>query len=162
MVPAHFRKGETYRDLTAGFGVGTTTAYRYLREALNVLASLAPSLDQAMQVAAVRAYVILDGTLLRIDRAAMASRADRPYYSGKHKSHGVDVQVIADPVGRLIRASPALPGAASAQACGHRTGAAAMTAAPGSSPAANCRTDRKPSTARTPRYELPANAPTPI
>jgi uncharacterized protein YerC len=27
-VVAHLRKGETYRDLAAGFGVGTTTAYR--------------------------------------------------------------------------------------------------------------------------------------
>jgi hypothetical protein len=40
MVLAHLRKGETYRDLTVGFGVGTTTAYRYLREALQVLAAL--------------------------------------------------------------------------------------------------------------------------
>ncbi|MDT7700315.1 MAG: hypothetical protein QOJ30_2640, partial [Pseudonocardiales bacterium] len=41
----------------------------------------------------------------------MASSRDRPYYSGKHKCHGVNVQVIADPAGRLIWASPALPGA---------------------------------------------------
>ena len=53
----------------------------------------------------------LDGTVLRIDRVGMASKNDRPYYSGKHKAHGVNVQVIADPVGRLIWASPALPGA---------------------------------------------------
>jgi hypothetical protein len=36
----------------------------------------------------------------------MASGRDRPYYSGKHKAHGVNVQVIADPAGRLIWASP--------------------------------------------------------
>ena len=111
MVLAHLRKGETYRDLAAGFGVGTTTAYRYLREALQVLAALAPSLEQAMPVAAAKAYVTLDGTLLRIDRVAMASGRDRAYYSGKAKAHGVNVQVIADPAGRLIWASPALPGA---------------------------------------------------
>ena len=35
---------------------------------------------------------------------------DRPYYSGKAKAHAVNVQVIADPAGRLIWASPALPG----------------------------------------------------
>jgi hypothetical protein len=51
--------------------------------------------------------VILDGTLLPIDRIA----ADRPYYSGKHKKHGMNVQVIADPFGNLLWASPALPGA---------------------------------------------------
>lgn len=52
-------------------------------------------------------HVILDGTLLPIDRIA----ADRPFYSGKHKKHGMNVQVIADPKGRLMWASPALAGA---------------------------------------------------
>ncbi len=111
LVLAHLRKGETYRDLAVGFGVGTTTAYRYLREALNVLAALAPTLEEAIRIATTKAYVTLDGTLLRIDRVAMASKRDRPYFSGKHKAHGVNVQVIADPIGRLIWASPALPGA---------------------------------------------------
>lgn len=37
--------------------------------------------------------------------------ADRPFYSDKHKKHGMNVQVLADPLGRLIWASPALPGA---------------------------------------------------
>jgi hypothetical protein len=49
-------------------------------------------------VASTKAYVILDGTLLPIDRIA----ADRPFCSGKHKKHGMNVQVIADPQGRLI------------------------------------------------------------
>jgi IS5 family transposase len=40
----------------------------------------------------------------------MGSGRDRVFYSGKHKRHGVNVQVLADPVGRLIWASPALPG----------------------------------------------------
>jgi DDE superfamily endonuclease/Helix-turn-helix of DDE superfamily endonuclease len=110
LVLAHLRKGETYRDLAVGFAVGTTTVYRYLREGLDVLAALAPTLDQAITVAARKAFVTLDGTLLRIDRVGMASGADRPYYSGKHKCHGVNVQVLADPAGRLIWASPALPG----------------------------------------------------
>lgn len=51
--------------------------------------------------------MILDGTLLPIDRIA----ADRPFCSGKHKKHGMNVQVIADPQGRLIWASPAWAGA---------------------------------------------------
>ena len=55
--------------------------------------------------------MIIDGTLLRIDRVGMAAGRDRPYYSGKHKCHGVNVQVMADPAGRLMWASPALPGA---------------------------------------------------
>lgn len=46
-------------------------------------------------------------------RAGNAPRiaADRPFYSGKHKKHGMNVQVLADPSGRLLWASPALPGA---------------------------------------------------
>ena len=55
--------------------------------------------------------MILDGTLLRIDRVDMGSGRDRPYFSGKDKCHGVNVQVLADPAGRLIWPSPALPGA---------------------------------------------------
>ncbi|ANY07080.1 transposase family protein [Pseudonocardia sp. HH130630-07] len=108
---AHLRKGETYPDLAAGFGVGTTTAFRYIREAIDVLAAAAPNLTEAIAVARRKAFVILDGTLLRIDRVAMASGRDRPYYSGKWKCHGMNVQVISNPAGRLVWASPALPGA---------------------------------------------------
>ncbi len=54
------------------------------------------------------AYAILDGTLIPIDRLA----DQQPYYSGKHRRHGVNVQVLADPAGRLVWASPALSGAA--------------------------------------------------
>ncbi len=72
---------------------------------------MAPTLDEAIAVAQRKAFVILDGTLLRIDRVGMASGRDRAFYSGKHKCHGVNVQVIADPVGRPVWLSPALPGA---------------------------------------------------
>lgn len=70
------------------------------RQALLVLA-------QAMETARTKAFAILDGTLLPIDRIA----ADTPYYSGKHKRHRMNVQVLTDPFGRLLWASPALPGA---------------------------------------------------
>ena len=50
--------------------------------------------------------MLLDGTLLPIDRIA----ADRPFYFGKHKKHGVNVQVFADSFGRLLWASPLCPG----------------------------------------------------
>ncbi|MFF5504589.1 IS5 family transposase [Streptomyces roseolus] len=107
LVLAHLRCGHTYAQLAAGFGVGTTTAYRYVVEAVELLASLAPTLAEAVRAAARKAYVILDGTLLPIDRIA----ADRPFYSGKHKKHGMNVQALTDPFGRLLWASAALPGA---------------------------------------------------
>jgi hypothetical protein len=111
LVVAYLRKGETYTDLAVGFAIGTSTVYRYLREGIDLLAAMAPTLAEAIEVARGKAFVILDGTLLRIDRVGMAGGRDRPFYSGKHKVHGVNVQVVADPAGRLIWASPALPGA---------------------------------------------------
>ncbi|MER7794534.1 IS5 family transposase [Streptomyces sp. NPDC097640] len=104
---AHLRNGQPYAQLAAGFGVGTTTVYRYVTEVVELLAALAPTLAEAVRAASMKAYLILDGTLLPIDRIA----ADRPFYSGKHKKHGMNVQVIADPKGRLLWVSPALAGA---------------------------------------------------
>ncbi|WP_320779273.1 IS5 family transposase [Streptomyces sp. CRN 30] len=107
LVLAHLRCGHTYAQLAAGFGVGIATVHRYVAEAVEVLAVLTPGLAAATRTASRKAFVILDGTLLPIDRIA----ADRPYYSGKHRKHGMNVQVLADPFGRLLWASPALPGA---------------------------------------------------
>jgi hypothetical protein len=111
LVVAYLRKGETYADLACGFTVGVSTVYRYVTEGIGLLAAMAPTLEEAIAVATGKAYVILDGSVLRIDRVAMASGLDRPYYSGKHKAHGLNVQVIADPAGRTIWISPPLPGA---------------------------------------------------
>src|SRR5689334_8435701 len=88
LVVAHLRKGETYADLAHGFEIGTTTVYRYLREGIDVLAAMTPTLQQAVAVARCKAFVTLDGTLLRIDRVGMTAGHDRPYYSGKYKAHG--------------------------------------------------------------------------
>ena len=111
LVIAYLRKGETYADLACGFRVGTSTVYRYVREALGLLAAMAPTMQQAIAVAAGKAFVILDGTLLRVDRVGMAGDYNRGFYSGKHKCHGLNVQVIADPIGRLVWISPVLRGA---------------------------------------------------
>ena len=107
LVLAHLRNGDTYARLAAGFAIGTTTAWRYVREVIDLLAGLADDLGATVERAARLAYAILDGTLVPIDRVA----EQKPYYSGKHKRHGVNVQVLADPAGRLVWASPALPGA---------------------------------------------------
>jgi hypothetical protein len=106
LVLAHLRCGDTYGRLAAGFDVGVATVCRYVHEALELLATLAPTLAEAAQVAAAKAYVILDSTLIPIVRVA----DQRPHYSGKHPGHGMNVQVLADALGRLIWASPALPG----------------------------------------------------
>ncbi len=73
-----------------------------------MLAELGPDLRQALRIAALKAYVIPDGTLVTTDR--LSGENDRLYYSGKHRRHGVNVQFLTDPHGEMIWASPALPG----------------------------------------------------
>jgi DDE superfamily endonuclease/Helix-turn-helix of DDE superfamily endonuclease len=110
LVLAQLRCGDTYARLAAGFRVGVATVYRYVTELVDLLLAAAPDLAAAVQTARGKAYVVLDGTLIAIDRVGMRAKTDRPYYSGKHKRHGLNVQVLSDPAGRLIWASPALPG----------------------------------------------------
>jgi DDE superfamily endonuclease/Helix-turn-helix of DDE superfamily endonuclease len=109
LVLAYLRKGETFADLAAGSGVGRTTAWRYVEETVALLAARAPKLRRAVRDAkrTGHAYVVLDGTLIPIDRVA----ADRPFYSGKHTKHGMNLQVIASPSGDVLWVSGALPGA---------------------------------------------------
>ena len=108
LVLVYLRKGETFGELAAGFGVGTTTAWRYVNETVGLLAARAPKLRTAVRGAKKKghAYVVVDGTLIPIDRVA----ADRPFYSGKHRKHGMNLQVIAGPRGGILRVSGALPG----------------------------------------------------
>jgi DDE superfamily endonuclease/Helix-turn-helix of DDE superfamily endonuclease len=109
LVLAYLRKGETFAELAAGFGIGTATAWRYVTETVSLLAARSPKLRRALAKArqAGHAYVVIDGTLISIDRLA----ADRPFYSGKHHKHGMNLQVIASPAGKIAWVSSPLPGA---------------------------------------------------
>ena len=109
LVLAYLRKGETFAELAAGFGVGIATAWRYVRETVSLLAARSPKLRRALADAknAGHAYLVIDGTLIPIYRVA----ADRPFYSGKHRRHGMNLQVIATPGGDIVWVSGALPGA---------------------------------------------------
>lgn len=60
--------------MAAGFGIWIATIYRYVREAVEALASLVPSLAEVMRTTREKKLVILDGTLLPINRTA----ADTP------------------------------------------------------------------------------------
>jgi hypothetical protein len=68
------RNEDTYTRLAAGFAVGTTTAWRYVRESVDLLAALADDLHAAAVRASRLAYAILDGMLIPIDRVAIKSR----------------------------------------------------------------------------------------
>jgi hypothetical protein len=51
LVLAHLRLGHTYAQLAAGFEVGVSTVYRYITEAVGLLAVRAPDLATAVAAA---------------------------------------------------------------------------------------------------------------
>ncbi|MFG1977907.1 transposase family protein [Nonomuraea fuscirosea] len=110
LVLVYLRKGETFAELGAGFGVSTATAWRYVEETVALLSARSPKLMAALRKAQRDGlhYLVLDGTLIHTDRV----KADRPYFSGKHRVHGMNVQVIASPDGTILWTSGALPGKA--------------------------------------------------
>jgi hypothetical protein len=105
---AYLHKGERFANLAAGFGISAATAWRRTRETIQLLAARAPGIRDALHHAkrSGAAFVILDGTLVHIDR----NQIDRPYYSGKHKRHGMNLQAIADGQGNLLWISGAIRG----------------------------------------------------
>lgn len=93
----HLRKNETFAQLGAGFGISQATAWRYVDETFEVLASWAPGLHEALTGLGEGNHVIVDGTLIPTDRI----RADQPYYAKapQARKHGMNAQVIARPDG---------------------------------------------------------------
>lgn len=77
-----------------------------MTEAVDILADHAPTLLDALQDHDPNEFLILGGTLIRTDRVA----ADEPYYSQKHRHHGMNVAVLARPDGTARWYSRALPG----------------------------------------------------
>jgi DNA-binding CsgD family transcriptional regulator len=109
LVLAHLRNGDAYERLAEGFQVSVGTVYNYVREAVELLARRGRSLLAAVWMFAwTRSnFLILDGTVVRTNRIRAHNRL---YYSGKHKHHGVNLQGLMDPYGRMIWISEGLPG----------------------------------------------------
>lgn len=113
--------GTRLAQLATDSGIGASTTYRYLHEGIDVLAARAPGLRGALLAAraAGHAHVHLDGTLIATDRCAApgptvrAGRSGRRvdlWWSGKHRHHGGNIQVITAPDGWPIWVSPVRPG----------------------------------------------------
>ena len=86
LVLAYLPLGETFAELTAGFDVGTATAWRHVTEPVALLAARLRSCAGLWERPGRRARLHGDrGTLIPIDRVA----AGRPFYSGKHRRHGM-------------------------------------------------------------------------
>jgi len=71
---------------------------------VELLAEQAPDLAETLREARPD-DVLVEGTLAECDRVG-DSEGD---YSGKHRRHGVNIQVVTDPAGTILRFSPALP-----------------------------------------------------
>jgi hypothetical protein len=116
-VLAWFRDRPDIRRLGQGAGISQATAYRYLNEAIEVLAAKAPSLREALDKAIELElpYLILDGTLVASDRCAdkKTSRKGKEidkWYSGKAHHAAGNVQALAAPGGVPLWVSDVLPG----------------------------------------------------
>jgi DDE superfamily endonuclease/Helix-turn-helix of DDE superfamily endonuclease len=70
LVLAYLFKNETFEALADGFGISTTTAWRYVQEGVGLLAGQAPSLTEACwQLAWSESnFAFIDGTAVPIDR----------------------------------------------------------------------------------------------
>ena len=80
-----------------------------MTQTVGPLAARSPKRRTALRDAkqAGQAHVVINGTLIPIDRVA----TDRPFYSGKHRRHGMNLQVISAPDGEIAWVSGPLPGA---------------------------------------------------
>ena len=109
-----FLDGTRMAQLATDNQLGLSTAYRYLHEAIDVLAATAPSLHGALLAArtAGHSHVHIDGTLIHTDR----SKAVGPtpgvdlWWSGKHHDHGGNIQIVTAPDGWPLWTSPVRPG----------------------------------------------------
>lgn len=113
MVLRWFRDATDLRVLARDAQVSIATGYRYLHEAIDVIAAHAPDLHDVLAQALHEdwSFVCLDGTLIPSTRCSAPSKAGHDmWYSGKHKQHGGNIQVVADPSGYPVWVSDVEPG----------------------------------------------------
>lgn len=120
-----FPDGARLAQLARDNGLSSSAACRYLHEGLTVLAAGAPDLHTtlARAKAAGLTHLNLDGTVVRTGRvAAPGPNGADLWWSGKHRHHGGNVQVISTPDGWPIWVSPVRPGREHDTACAREHG----------------------------------------
>lgn len=113
LVLRWFRDDPPMRMLAFEAGLPISTSYRYLHEAIDVIAEQAPDLHDVLEQARREgwSHLTLDGTLIEIDRVNERTEAGHHlWYSGKHKTQGANIQILADPAGFPVWSSEVEPG----------------------------------------------------
>ena len=108
-----FKEATDVRILACDAGVSIATAYRYVHEAIDVIAAHAPDLTDVLAQGVGQGwdFVCLDGTLIPSTRCAAPSEAGHDlWFSGKHKQHGGNIQVLTGPNGYPEWVSEVEPG----------------------------------------------------
>ncbi len=93
--------------------ISIATAYRYLHEAIDVIAAHARDLHEVLAHGLQHGWEFgcLDATLIPTVRCSRKSETGHDlWYSGKHHRHGGNVQVLTGPTGYPEWVSPAEPG----------------------------------------------------
>lgn len=94
--------------------IAVSTAYAYRDEGIAVLAARRPSLHGVLLAAkaAGHSHVIVDGTLIHTDRISTPGPTCGVdlWWSGKHRHHGGNIQVVSAPDGWPLWTSDVRPG----------------------------------------------------
>ncbi|MGW4412656.1 transposase family protein [Nonomuraea sp. NPDC004702] len=117
MVVRWFRGEHDIPKLGRDHRVSRATAYRHIHEGIEVLAAQAPDPSEALDRAHTEglAFVILDGTLIPIDRRAerttsLKGESIDVWYSGKARQHAGNPRVLSSPGGLPLWIAEAEPG----------------------------------------------------
>lgn len=112
-----FRERRDIALIGRGLGISQATAYRYLHEAIDVLAEQAPDLHRTLQHGREQgwSHVVLDGKVVDTDRVAGATISTKgqtidAWYSGKTRDFGGNIQAITRPDGLPVWISEVEPG----------------------------------------------------
>ena len=113
MVLRWFKNATDLPTLARDGRVSIATAYRYVHEAIDVIAAHAPDLPEVLAHGLQQGWTFccLDGTPIPSVRSAAPSEAGHDvWYSGKHHRHGGNIQVLTGPAGYPEWVSDVEPG----------------------------------------------------
>lgn len=112
-----FRESREVALIGRGLGISQATAYRYLDEAVGVLAARAPDLHDALARGHDEgwSHLILDGKVVDTDRLRVKTLSRKgkiidAWYSGKTHDFGGNIQALFRPDGLPVWVSPVEPG----------------------------------------------------